>query len=146
MIGCGLGEGMEPALQGFLTYLSDSAQNAQLFTTVAIPDSLGELMGGPLTGAVMAVGQRPGRPTAGLCFLASSVCTTLLTSLSKIADGFSSYLSCLFCVHLGRSKTMRTLSDKTPGLSAYSFPGISRYVSHRSFSDRTVRHLVPTLA
>lgn len=73
MIGCGLGEGMEPALQGFLTYLTGSSQNAQLFTTVAVADTLGELTSGPLTGTFMAIGRKPGHPSDGLGFLASSV-------------------------------------------------------------------------
>ena len=73
MTGCGLGESMEPALQGLLTYLTDSARNAQLFTAVAIADTLGELTSGPLAGSLMAIGRRPGYPSDGLCFLASSV-------------------------------------------------------------------------
>ena len=75
MIGCGLGEGMEPALQGLITFLADSRRNAQLFTTIAMADTMGELTGGPLTALLMAVGRTPGHPSDGLCFLASSVST-----------------------------------------------------------------------
>ena len=78
MIDCGLGEGMEPALQGLLTFLTDSTRNSQLFTTVAAADTLGELVGGPLTGALVNVGRRPGHPSDGLCFLGSSVGAPLI--------------------------------------------------------------------
>ena len=74
MTGCGLGEGIEPALQGLITYLTDSRRNAQLFTTIAMADTMGELMGGPLAARLMAIGRTPDDPSQGLCFLASSVC------------------------------------------------------------------------
>lgn len=74
MVGCGLGEGMEPALQGLVTYLTDSAHNAQLFTTLAVFDTIAELTGGPLTASLMAIGRTPGHASDGYCFLASSVC------------------------------------------------------------------------
>ena len=73
MVGCGLGEGIEPALQGFVTFLTDSSRNAQLFTTIVMADTMGELTGGPLTARLMAVGRTSGHPSDGLCFLASSV-------------------------------------------------------------------------
>jgi hypothetical protein len=73
MIGCGFGEGIEPALQGFLSFLTHSSRNAQLFTTVAVADTMGELTGGLLTGRLMAIRRRPGHPSDGFSFLASSV-------------------------------------------------------------------------
>ena len=73
MLGCGLGEALEPALQGLVTYLTDSAENAQLFTTVALCDTLAELTGGPFTARLLAIGRRDGHPSDGICFLASSV-------------------------------------------------------------------------
>jgi len=76
MVFCGLGEGIEPALQGLITYLTDARQNALLLTTIAMIDTMGELAGGPLTARLMAVGRVPGHPSDGVCFLASSVSTT----------------------------------------------------------------------
>ena len=73
MIGCGLAEGIEPALQGLVTFLTDSTRNASLFTTIAVADTMGELTGGPLTARLMAVGRTSDHPSDGLCFLASSV-------------------------------------------------------------------------
>ena len=32
MFGCGLGEGIQSALQGMIVYLTDSERNAQMFT------------------------------------------------------------------------------------------------------------------
>jgi hypothetical protein len=75
MVGCGLGEALEPALQGLVTYLTDSAENAQLFTTVALCDTLAELTGGPLTARLLAIGRRDGHPSDGICFLVSAVST-----------------------------------------------------------------------
>lgn len=49
MLGCGLGEGIEPALQGVLTFLTNSSENGRLITTVVIADTLAELTGGPMT-------------------------------------------------------------------------------------------------
>lgn len=84
MAGCSLGEGMESALQGLETYLTDSAHNAQLFTTLAVVDTIVELTGGPLTASLMAIGRRPVHAFSdGYRFLASGVCI-----LSQI--GFSS--------------------------------------------------------
>lgn len=73
MLGCGLGEGIEPALQGFLTFLTDSSENGRLFTTVAMADTLAELTGGPVTARLMAIGRSAHTPSEGLCFLTSSV-------------------------------------------------------------------------
>lgn len=73
MLGCGLGEGLEPALQGFLTFLRNSSENGRLFTTVAMADTLGELIGGPVTARLMAIGRSAHTPSEGVCFLASSV-------------------------------------------------------------------------
>lgn len=84
MIGCGLCEGLEPALQGLLTYLTESSRNAQLFITVAIADTMGELVGGPLTAQLMAIGRGPDHPSGGVCFLASSV--SIARSISILQD------------------------------------------------------------
>lgn len=87
MVGCGLGEGMEPALQGLVTYLTDSAHNAQLFTTLAVFDTIAELAGGPLTASLMAIGRRPGHASDGYCFLASSVRIQMHSTLcSRLKD------------------------------------------------------------
>lgn len=73
MVGCGFGEGIEPALQGLVTFVTDSGQNARVFTTVAVCDTIAELTGGPVTARLMEIGRRPGHPSDGICFLASSV-------------------------------------------------------------------------
>ena len=59
LIGCGLGEGLEPTFQGLLTYLTNSQQSVQLFTTVAVADTLGGLIRGHLTRHLIAIERRP---------------------------------------------------------------------------------------
>jgi hypothetical protein len=84
MVGCGLGEALEPALQGLVTYLTDSSENAQLFTTVALCDTLAELTGGPLTARLLAIGRRDGHPSDGICFLVSAVSTPPISHCFKL--------------------------------------------------------------
>ena len=78
MLGCGLGEGLEPALQGFLTFLANTEGSSLLFALVAMCDMVGELVGGPLSASLMAIGRAPGHASEGYCFLLSSVCTPTL--------------------------------------------------------------------
>lgn len=73
MAGCGLGEGLEPALQGLITYLVDSDKTVRLFTTLAVCDTIAEFVGGPVTARLMEIGRRPGHASDGYCFLGSSV-------------------------------------------------------------------------
>ena len=87
MIGCGLGEGMEPALQGLVTYLTNSAHNAELFTTLAVFDTIAELTGGPFTASLMSIGRTPGHASDGYCFLAPPVCIQIrLIFFSKLTE------------------------------------------------------------
>lgn len=73
VFGCGLGEGIEPALQGFVTSVIDASQNAQLFTTIAVMDTLAKIISGPMMAGLYAIGRdQQGKPN-GLCFLVSSV-------------------------------------------------------------------------
>jgi hypothetical protein len=78
MAGCGLGEGLEPALQGLITYLVDSDKTVRLFTTLAVCDTIAEFVGGPVTARLMEIGRRPGHASDGYCFLGSSVRIHLL--------------------------------------------------------------------
>ena len=73
MFGCGLGEGIRSALQGILVYLTDSSRNAQMFATIVMVDTMGELTGGPLTARRLAIGRRADHPSFGICYLVSSV-------------------------------------------------------------------------
>ncbi|KAL8327941.1 hypothetical protein RB597_003989 [Gaeumannomyces tritici] len=72
MVGCGLGEAFEPALQAFALASTDSSRNAQLFTTIAQCDTLAEIVGGPLMAALLSIGRGKGHPSAGINFIASS--------------------------------------------------------------------------
>lgn len=77
MIGCGLGEGLEPALQGLVTYLTDSSRNLKLYSILAMCDTAAELISGPLTARLLEIGRRPGHASDGICFLTSSVSLAL---------------------------------------------------------------------
>jgi hypothetical protein len=70
---CGLGELLEPSLQGLAASLTDAAQNAQLFTTIAMCDGLAEIVAGPLHALLLDMGRQPGHNVNGYIFLASSV-------------------------------------------------------------------------
>ena len=73
MVGAGLAEGLEPALQGVATFLTNSSRNSQLFATVAICDTLAELIGGPIAARLIEIGRAENHPSDGYCFLASCV-------------------------------------------------------------------------
>ena len=73
MLGMGLGEGIEPALQGVLTFITDPTDYSQLFGILALVDSIAELVGGPLNASLMAVGRSSNTPSAGMNFLSSAV-------------------------------------------------------------------------
>lgn len=73
IIGCGLGEGLEPSLQGLVTYIANTKQTARLFSILAVYDTIAELIGGPLAASLLKIGRRPEHPSDGICFLNSSV-------------------------------------------------------------------------
>ena len=57
MLGMGLGEGTEPALQGLITFINDPSDYSQLFGIIALVDNLAELIGGPLSAILMKIGE-----------------------------------------------------------------------------------------
>jgi hypothetical protein len=68
MFEMGLGEGAEPALQGIVTWINDPAHYSQLFTTLAIVDTVSELIGGPLTATLMSIGRKDNTASPGYFF------------------------------------------------------------------------------
>ena len=68
----GLSEGLEPALQGLATAL-DMGRHARMFTTVAVIETVGKLIGGPGMARLFAIGRGGGHGSMGICFLAASV-------------------------------------------------------------------------
>lgn len=70
---CGLGEGLEPALQGYSCSLIDKTENSQLFTAVASMETLARIVAASTMGKLYSVKRdRSGKPT-GLPFLVSAV-------------------------------------------------------------------------
>ena len=70
---CGLGEGIEPSLQGVATFITDSTQNTVLFISIAVCDTVAELTGGPLAAQLLAIGRRSDHASYGISFVMSSV-------------------------------------------------------------------------
>ena len=73
MLGMGLGEGTEPALQGLISSVTEPSDYSQLFGTIALVDSMAELVGGPMTASLMSVGRSKHGDSNGLNFLSSAV-------------------------------------------------------------------------
>ncbi|KAL8999223.1 MAG: hypothetical protein Q9169_001888 [Polycauliona sp. 2 TL-2023] len=70
---CGLSEAIQPANQGLATSFVTKEMNARLFTTVAVVETVGKLVGGPVQSALFKLGRREGRVGSfGVNFLASS--------------------------------------------------------------------------
>lgn len=69
----GLGEGIEPPLQGLCVYLVPVEYTARMFTTIARLELLGKVVGSPLMGSLVIVSWKGQVMAEGLCFLLSSV-------------------------------------------------------------------------
>ncbi|KAL9623535.1 MAG: hypothetical protein Q9160_002216 [Pyrenula sp. 1 TL-2023] len=71
----GLGEGLEPALQGLVAHAVplSTGQRPRIFAVVAVCDTLSELVGGPATGGLMSIGREgEGGKSRGWNFVFSS--------------------------------------------------------------------------
>lgn len=79
----GIGEILEPSLQGFATFVTNSTHNALLFTSVATCHSLANLIGGPVNSYLMTLGRRPGHQDTGIVFLGAMVTSNLTYQLSS---------------------------------------------------------------
>lgn len=69
---CGLGQGLEAALQALGSFVSGPTLNAGFFTFVTFLDTLAEFLGGPIMAGLFSITNRHG-VSAGYCFLASGV-------------------------------------------------------------------------
>ncbi|KAL8970348.1 MAG: hypothetical protein Q9183_001569 [Haloplaca sp. 2 TL-2023] len=80
---CGLSETIQPANQGLATSQVTREYNARLFTTVAVLETVGKLVGGPIQSALFSLGRTEGHSgSMGINFLASSVIFLLLLLLA----------------------------------------------------------------
>lgn len=84
----GLGEGLEPTLQGLVAYATPSAGRPQIFATLAICDTLSELVGGPMTVALMGIGRTNEHPPAGMNFMVASVSLYMTQRSLNVCDLF----------------------------------------------------------
>lgn len=75
---CGLSEGLEPALQGLATASITETYTARMFTTLAVIETVGKLIGGPLMAWLFSIGRSKNSGSKGFNFLTSSVIFTLL--------------------------------------------------------------------
>jgi hypothetical protein len=72
MLLCGLGEGLEPALQALALSLVGSGGTAQLFSLIGTLDALAKLVGGPVMAWTFSIARPDGSP-GGYCFLLAAV-------------------------------------------------------------------------
>lgn len=75
---CGLSEGLQPSYRGLATSFVKQEYNARLFTTVAVLETMGKLVGGPLQSRLFSVGRDDRHGSLGINFLASSIVFALL--------------------------------------------------------------------
>jgi hypothetical protein len=71
----GLGEGLEPTLQGVAAFLVDESHTARMFTIIASLESAGRLVGGPLMTWLFFADYDGANKLFGFCFMGSSVCS-----------------------------------------------------------------------
>lgn len=69
----GIGEGLEPTLQGVAAFVVDESYTARMFTVIATLEGTGRLVGGPLMTWLFFAGYEGENKLFGLCFVASSV-------------------------------------------------------------------------
>jgi hypothetical protein len=73
MIIWGLGEGIEPPLQGIASFIVHPDYKARVFTTVARLEGVARLLGGPLMSSLVIIWWDGRVVSEGLCFLVSAV-------------------------------------------------------------------------
>lgn len=121
MVFWGLGEGLDPALQGYTSSLVKPENSARLFTTVAFLDTLGELVSGPISGSLYSIGSGPAE-WKGLCFLLSSVWKSLMNiasyQLTNVLEGCFRYNDGI-CLRLGTRDCRRTVRSKSGFFSVF---------------------------
>ena len=69
---CGLGEGLEPALQALASSIVGEHLYADLFSLVSTLDTLAKLFAGPVMAWAFSIRKADGQ-SGGYCFLLSSV-------------------------------------------------------------------------
>ena len=72
---CGIGEGLEPALQGIAAAMVDKAHTASMFTNIAFVDLTARIIGGPLMYRLLDIKASHSSLSAGLSFAFSAVST-----------------------------------------------------------------------
>nr|POE77997.1 efflux pump ustt [Quercus suber] len=84
----GLGEALEPALQGLITTFTDPGNNARIFTFLAVCETVSDLLSGPAIASLLSIGRTPGHPSDGMSFLVVS--GTIQDSSQQDADSLLS--------------------------------------------------------
>lgn len=74
MLLCGLGEGLEPALQALGSFIAGKSLYASFFTFITMIDTVAEFVGGPVVATLFAIHDESA-VSAGYCFLFSAVST-----------------------------------------------------------------------
>ena len=69
---CGSGEGLSPSIQAVALSMITVSQNATLFTSFAVIDTLAKFIGGPTMAFLFSIRDQDGH-TLGYCFVLSAV-------------------------------------------------------------------------
>lgn len=104
---CGVGEGAEPALQGFVSSLVAPSQHATLFTTMTLLESTGRIFGSPFMAFLLRVGRDGQGNPNGLIFLVAAVSpiVNVLYDMQQLTVHQALFLASFFCsqfVHVGK--------------------------------------------
>lgn len=84
MVIWGLGEGLEPPLQGLCTSFVDPQYTARMFTTIARLELIARVAGSPIMGALVIVSWKGKVIAEGVCFLLSSALFAIVACLTWI--------------------------------------------------------------
>ncbi|GAW23526.1 hypothetical protein ANO14919_130860 [Xylariales sp. No.14919] len=101
MLGAGLCEGLEPALQTLLSVSTRSEEMSKPFGVAYTFSLLGDMTGGPLMSALVSIGRGTATPSAGFCFLGSSFIFAIIEVLA-------------FCVPRGEAQGSSRPSPRGP--------------------------------
>lgn len=78
----GLGEGLEPGLQGLAMFFVEEGYTARMFAIIARLNLIGEMIGGPLMAKLLLIGYKGRFQLEGLAFLVSSVSHVFICNFS----------------------------------------------------------------
>ncbi|UKZ61399.1 uncharacterized protein TrAtP1_002664 [Trichoderma atroviride] len=83
---CGMGEGVEPSLQGVMSSLVDPSQFAILFTSTAFLESVGKMISSPFMAFLLRIGRNDDGRVTGLPFFIAGIFFLLCLIVSILVN------------------------------------------------------------